>query len=134
MSPTSSGLRIGLSGAGSLPGARRGHNWATRPQLGSDPKLASRWIQAVLDGMARSPPAFGNETDPRTAGGLAEGTAEECGVRSNAYPLARLPTERGHSPRKPEVRAVDWDEPAIARRVAEDLCGSKSSPPKSSPQ
>jgi transposase len=91
-----------------------------RPRPGAKPKLSKRQEQAVLSWMARSPRAFGYPDDLWTTRRLAEVIEKKYGVRFNSNYLAEWLTKRGLSPQRPEVRAVERDEPAIARWVAED--------------
>jgi transposase len=93
---------------------------AAGPHPGPPPKLTRRREQAVLSWLAKSPLAFGYKTDLWTTRRLAEVVAKKYGVRFNANYLAEWLTRRGYSPQKPEVRAVERDEPAIARWAAED--------------
>ena len=103
---------------------------ATRPHPGPTPKLTRRREQAVLTWLARSPLAFGYKTELWTTRRLAEVIAKKYGVHFNSNYLADWPTRRGYSPQEPEVRAVERDEPAIARWVAEDWPRIKKKPPK----
>src|SRR6516162_9944114 len=91
-----------------------------KSHAGPAPKLTRRREQAVLSWLARSPLAFGYKTDLWTTKRPAEVIAKRYGVRFNPNYLAEWLTERGYSPQKPEIRAVERDGPAIARRVAED--------------
>lgn len=90
-----------------------------RPRPGARPKLSKRQERAVLSWVARSPRAFGYPDDLWTTRRLAEVIAKKYEVRFNSNYLAEWLTNRGYSPQGPEVRAVERDEPAIARRVAE---------------
>ena len=103
---------------------------ASEPHPGPAPKLTRRREQAVLSWLAKSPLAFGYKTDLWTTKRLAEVIARKYGVRFNANYLADWLTRRGYSPQKPEVRAVERDEPAIARWVAEDWTRVKKKPPR----
>lgn len=91
-----------------------------RPRPGARPKLSKRQEQAVLTWMASSPRAFGYPDDLWTTRRLAQGIEKKYKVRFNSNYLAEWLTNRGYTPQKPEVRAVERDEPAIARWVAED--------------
>jgi len=91
-----------------------------RPTPGRPPKLTRRQEGSVLAWLARSPKAFGYKTDLWTTRRLAEVIEKRFGVRFNANYLAAWLTDRGHTPQKPEVKAVERDNPAIARWVAED--------------
>ena len=98
---------------------------ASDPHPGPAPKLTRRREHTVLSWLAKSPQAFGNKTDLWTTKRLAEVIAKGYGVRFNSNNLAEWLTRRGYSPQKPEVRAVERDEPAIARWAVEDWPGSK---------
>ncbi len=90
------------------------------PHPGAKPKLSARREKSVLSWLAKSPLAFGYKTDLWTTRRLAEVIEKKYGVRFNANYLAEWLTRRGYSPQKPEVRAVERDNPAVARWVAED--------------
>ena len=92
----------------------------SKPHPGPKPRLSKRQEQAVLSWLARSPRAFGYKTDLWTTRRLAEVIEKRYGVRFNSNYMAEWLTKRGYSPQKPETRAVERDNPAIARRVAED--------------
>lgn len=93
---------------------------AARPTPGRPPKLTKRRERSVLSWLARSPQAFGYKTDLWTTRRLAEVIEKRFGVRFNPNYLAAWLAERGYSPQKPETPAVERDNPAIARWVAED--------------
>ena len=93
---------------------------AARTTPGRPPKLSKRRERSVLSWLAKSPRAFGYETDLWTTRRLAEVIEKRFGVRFNANYLAAWLAERGYSPQKPETPAVERDHPAIARWVAED--------------
>lgn len=101
---------------------------AATPHPGPAPRLSRRREQAVLSWLAKSPLAFGYETDLWTTRRLAEVIEKRYGVRFNASYLAEWLTRRGYSPQKPEVRAVERDNPAIAGWVAEDWPRIKKRP------
>ena len=90
------------------------------PRTGPAPKLSARRERSVLSWLAKSPWAFGYKTDLWTTRRLAELIDKRYGVRFNANYLAEWLTRRGHSPQKPETPAVERDNPAITRWVAED--------------
>ena len=83
-------------------------------------KLSGRRERAVLSWLAKSPTAFGYQTELWTTRRLAEVIERRFGVRFNSNYLAEWLTGRGYSPQKPQTKAVERDEPAIARWVAED--------------
>jgi transposase len=91
-----------------------------KPHPGPEPKLTSRQERSVLSWSARSPQAFGYKTDLWTTRRLAEVIEKRFKVRFNSNYLAEWLTRRGHSPQKPETKAVKRDNPAIDRWVAED--------------
>ena len=93
---------------------------AAKPTPGRPPKLSGRQERSVLTWLARSPEAFGYKTDLWTTRRLAEVIAKRFGVRFHSNYLAAWLTDRGYSPQKPETKAVERDNPAIARWVAED--------------
>lgn len=90
------------------------------PRLGAKPKLSRRQERSVLAWMAKSPKAFGYATDLWTTRRLAQLIEKRFGIRFNANYLAAWLTTRGFSPQKPRVRAVERNEPAIARWRAEE--------------
>jgi transposase len=91
-----------------------------KPHPGPKPKLSRRQERSVLTWLAKSPQAFGYKTDLWTTRRLAEVIAKRLGVRFNSNYLAAWLTRRDHAPQKPETKAVERDNPAIARWVAED--------------
>jgi len=91
-----------------------------KPRTGPTPKLSARRERSILSWLAKSPQAFGSKTDLWTTRRLAEVIEKRYGVRFHANYLAAWLTRRGHSPQKPETPAVERDNPAIARRVAEE--------------
>ena len=103
------------------------------PAPGRPPKLSPRRERSVLDWLAASPKAFGYRSDLWTTRRLAEVIERRFGVRFNSNYLAEWLRARGLSPQKPEVRAVERDEPAIARWLAEDWPRIKKRPGTSGP-
>jgi transposase len=91
-----------------------------KPHPGAKPKLSRRQERSVLSWLARSPKAFGSKTELWTTRRLAEVIEKRFGVRFHPNYLAGGLTRRGYSPQKPEAKAVERDNPAIARWVAED--------------
>jgi transposase len=98
------------------------------PHPGAAPRLSARREKSVLSWLSKSPLAFGYETDLWTTRRLAEVVEKKFGVRFNSNYLADWLTRRGYSPQKPEVRAVERDNPAIARWAAEDWPRVKKEP------
>lgn len=99
-----------------------------KPRTGPKPKLSRRREQAVLSWLDQSPKAFGYTTDLWTSRRLAEVIEKRYGVRFNSNYLAEWLTRRDYSPQKPEVKAVERDNPAIACWVAEDWPRIKKRP------
>jgi transposase len=93
---------------------------AAKPTPGRPPKLSQRQERSVLAWLAKSPEAFGYKTTLWTTRRLAEVIEKRFAVRFNSNYLAAWLTDRGYSPQKPETPAVERDNPAIARWVAED--------------
>jgi transposase len=91
-----------------------------KPRTGAKPKLSKRQEAAVLSWLARSPQAFGYKTDLWTTRRLAEVIERRYGVRFNSNYLAEWLARRDYSPQRPEVKAVERDNPAIARWAAEE--------------
>ena len=93
---------------------------ASKPHLGAKPKLSPRQERSVLSWLAKSPKAFGYKTELWTTRRLAEVIKKRYGVHFNSNYLAEWLTRRDHSPQKPETKAVERDNPGIARWAAED--------------
>jgi transposase len=91
-----------------------------KPHPGAKPKLSKRREASVLSWLARSPMSFGYKTDLWTTRRLAEVIERRYGVRFNSNYLAEWLTARGYAPQKPETRAVERDNAAIGRWVAEE--------------
>jgi transposase len=105
----------------------------SKPRSGRPPKLSKRRERAVLSWIARSPKAFGYATDLWTTRRLAEVIEKKYGVRFHSNYLAAWLTRRGYSPQKPETQAVERNNPAIARWVAEDWPRIKKKPGRKGP-
>lgn len=104
-----------------------------KPHPGPAPKLTARQERSVLSWLAGSPKAFGYKTELWTTRRLAEAIERRFKVRFNSNYLAEWLTRRGYSPQKPETKAVERDNPAIARWVAEDWPRIKKKPPRTGP-
>ncbi len=91
-----------------------------KPVPGRPPKLTARQEKTVLGWVAKPPTRFGFPTDLWTAGRLAALIAQRWNVRFNVHYLAAWLRAREHSPQRPEQPALERDEAAIARWVAED--------------
>jgi transposase len=91
-----------------------------KPHPGAKPKLSKRQVASVLSWLARSPQAFGFKTDLWTTRRLAEVIARRFGVRFNSNYLAEWLTKRGYAPQKPKTRAVERNNVAIGRWVAQE--------------
>ncbi len=74
----------------------------------------------MLSWLAKSPLAFGDKTDLWTTRRLAEVIEKRFGIRFNSNSLAQWLTARNDAPQKPETRAVERNNVAIGRWVAEE--------------
>jgi transposase len=99
-----------------------------KPHPGAKPKLSKRQEASVLSWLAKSPLAFGYKTDLWTTRRLAEVIEKRFGVRFNSNYLAEWLTARNYAPQKPETRAVERNNVAIGRWVAEEWPRIKKSP------
>lgn len=100
--------------AGSLDALR------AKPTSGRPRKLSGRQERTVLGWVAKPPARFGFANDLWTAGRLAALIAQRWGVGFNAHYLAAWLRAREHSPQRPEQPALERDEVAIERWVADD--------------
>ena len=91
-----------------------------KPHPGAKPKLTKRQEASVLEWLAKSPLAFVYKTDLWTTRRMAEVIENRDGIRFTSNYLARWLTARGYTPQKPETRAVERNNVAIGRWVAED--------------
>jgi transposase len=101
---------------------------AGKPHPGAKPKLSKRQERSVLSWLSKSPEAFGYKTDIWTTRRLAEVIEKRFGVRFNSNYLAAWLTDRGYSPQKPETPALERNNPAIARWIAEEWPRLKKKP------
>jgi transposase len=98
------------------------------PHPGAKPKLSKRQERSVLSRLSKSPEAFGYKTDLWTTRRLAEVIEKRFGIRFNSNYLAAWLTARGYSPQKPETPALERDNSAIARWIAEEWPRLKKKP------
>jgi transposase len=91
-----------------------------KPHPGAKPKLSKRQEASVLSWLAKSPLVFGYKTDLWTTRRLAEVIEQRFGIHFNSNYLAEWLTKRGYAPQKPETRAVERNNVAIGRWVAEE--------------
>ena len=113
--------------AGSLDALR------AKPTPGRPRKLSHRQDRTVLGWVAKPATHFGFANDLWTARRLATLIAQRWEVRFNARYLAAWLRARGHSPQRPEQPALERDEEAIARWVAEDWPRLQKKPAKHAP-
>jgi transposase len=86
-----------------------------RPASGRPPKLTARQRAKVPRLLLRGAVAWGFETQLWTTRRIATVIEREWGVRFHRAHVGRLLSALGWSCQKPERRAVERDEPAIAR-------------------
>lgn len=86
-----------------------------RPASGRPPKLTARQRAKVPRLLLRGAVAWGFETQLWTTRRIATVIERELGVRFHRAHVGRLLRDLGWSCQKPERRAVERDEPAIAR-------------------
>ncbi len=86
-----------------------------RPAPGRPPKLTARQRVRVPRLLLRGALAWGFGTDLWTTTRIATVIEREFGVRFHRAHVGRLLSELGWSCQKPERRAVERDEAAIAR-------------------
>jgi transposase len=91
-----------------------------KPHPGAKPKLSRRQERSVLTWLAKSPQALGYKSVLWTTRRLAEVIEKRFGTQFNSSYLAGWLARRGYSPQKPVVKAVERDNPAVARWLAED--------------
>ena len=101
-----------------------------RPTPGRPRKLTRRQERTVLGWMAQPPTHFGFANDLWTAGRLAALIVQRWGVGFNAHYLAAWLRAREHSPQRPEQPALERDQSAVARWVAEDWPRLQKKPEK----
>ena len=86
-----------------------------RPASGRPPKLTARQRAKVPRLLLRGAVAWGFETELWTTQRIATVIERELGVRFHRAHVGRLLSDLGWSCQKPERRAVERDEAAIAR-------------------
>ena len=91
-----------------------------KPTPGRPRKLSRRQERTVLGWVAKPATRFGFANDLWTAGRLAALIVQRWGVQFNSHYLAAWLRARELSPQRPEQPALERDEAAIARWVAED--------------
>lgn len=106
---------------------------APKPTPGRPPKLTPRQERAVLSWVSKSPKAFGFPDELWTSRRLAAVIERRLGVRFNSNYLVEWLTRRDHSPQKPAGKALERDEGAIARWLAEEWPRIKKKPAASAP-
>ena len=92
------------------PGALR-----AKPATGRPPKLSERQRATLPDLLLRGAGAWGFETDLWTTRRIATVIQREFRVRLHRAHVGRVLTDLGWSCQKPERRALERDEAAIAR-------------------
>src|SRR5918911_2711695 len=91
-----------------------------KPSPGRPRKLTRRQERTVLGWLTKSPTAFGFAGELWTSRRLAALIERRWGIRFNANYLVEWLSARRHSAQKPERRAKERDEAAVARWLAED--------------
>ena len=86
-----------------------------RPASGRPPRLPARYRPLLLKQLLRGAMAHGYATELWTTQRIAEVIERRYGVRYHRNHVSRLLLQWGWSPQKPERRARERDEPAIAR-------------------
>lgn len=101
-----------------------------KPTAGRPSKLTRRQERTVLSWVAKPATNFGFANDLWTCRRLAALIKERWKVRFNANYLAAWLQARGHSPQRPEQPAIERNEEAVARWVAEDWPRLQKKPAK----
>lgn len=89
-----------------------------KPHPGASPKLSKRQTESVLAWLARSPRAWGYQTELWTTRRLAEVIEKKYKIRFNANYLADWLTQRGYTPQKPQTKAVERNNVAIGNWIS----------------
>ena len=106
---------------------------AGKPHPGRPPRLTARQRKRLVGLLKRGPRRHGYETELWTLRRVAEVIAQEWGVTYHPGHVWYLLRELDWTAQKPERRARERDEPAIARWRAEDWPRIKKRP-KNRPQ
>ena len=96
------------------------HVLRAKPKPGRPCKLSRRQERAVLGWVAKPPTSFGFANDLWTTRRLAALITQRWGVCFNANYLAAWLRAREHSPQRPEQPALERDQDAVTRWLAED--------------
>ena len=99
-----------------------------RPASGRPSRLAARYRPLLLKQLLRGAMAHGYPTDLWTTQRIAEVIERRYGVRYHRNHVSRLLAQWGWSPQKPERRARERDESAIARWRRHDWPRVKKTP------
>lgn len=91
-----------------------------KPGPGRPRNLTRRQERTVLGWLTKSPTGFGFAGELWTSRRLAALIERRWGIRFNANYLVEWLTARRHSAQKPEPRAKERDEVAVARWLAQD--------------
>lgn len=99
-----------------------------RSSPGRPPKLAAAQRRQLIRLLLRGPLAQGYRTDIWTTARVADVIRKRFGVRYHPDHVGRLLHQLGWSSQKPERRALERDEEAIARWKAQDWPRVKKTP------
>ena len=89
--------------------------FAVRDASGRPPKLTAAQRRRLIKALLAGPLAAGYQTDLWTTARIAEVIAERFGVTYHRDHVGRLLHQLGWTPQKPERRALQRDEAAIAK-------------------
>jgi transposase len=96
--------------------------------MGRPPRLSAEQVRQVVDGLVLGPEAHGCETPLWTLGRIADMIRRTTGVSCNANYIAVFMHRLGWSCQKPERRAKERDEEAIAGWVRNTWPAIKKKP------